>query len=734
MSSTKFFAPRIITTAIAALSIAGTAGAQQAALEEVLVTAEKREQSLQDVPISIVAFDSDTLATLGINELDDINSNIPNLTINNFNNDPVAVRMFIRGIGQNDLQLTQDPSVALYLDGVYIGTSFGAGFEGVDTERLEVLRGPQGTLYGRNATGGAVNIITKRASTEEVTFHQTFDVGNLDLFKSRTFLNVPLGDKFAFKLGYLHTERDGYVDNKGLGSDFGAEERESAVVDLRWEATDSLVFDYRFEDATIEDTGRMEQAVVQGLAFIPVTGEANGDRLDDVVSLWDSNDPSDVNIEAHTFNVAWELNDHIVLKSITSDRDMDSATSTVVLPDWSANLVPGGGPVSTGVNVITFDQFSQELQLIGSWDNWDLAAGIYYYEDEGSHDGSGARTLGLPAPEFDVTETENESIAVYSQATWTPSAMDERWHITLGVRYSEDERKAFRLNTRSAEFAATAPDGAYYDNDFTNTNPSLTVAFDIDDNSNVYAKAVSGYKSGGTSTRSASATLFQQGFDEEDVISYELGYKSEFFDRRARFNSAVFYMDMDGLQTSIQTGGTPGERDFLPIDGNTIQGVEFDLTVAITDDLTGLISYGYLDTELGEDSIETTVGTFYLIDVYAYAPENSLRLSLDYSRSVGNGEVGAHLGYSYQDDSASSVNAADGAPNTSRNLVDANLTWGDIKLGDMPGSLRVMLWGKNLTDDEYYLLNTSAWSFAGAAEVATFGDPRTYGLKISYDY
>ncbi len=735
---------RSMTLLAAALACSSGAIAQTATLEEVVVTAEKREQSLQEVPISILAFSQDRLETLRIDELDDLNANVPNLVVNNFNNDPVAVRMFIRGIGQNDLQITQDPSVALYLDGVYIGTSFGAGFEGVDIERLEVLRGPQGTLYGRNATGGAINIITKRASTEALTFHQTVTAGNLDLFQSRTFLNVPLGDKFAAKLGLLYTDRDGYVENDGVGEEFGTAGRQSAVVDLRWLPTDNLVFDYRYEDATIEDTGRMEQAIRAGdevdlppgvpdLSFLVTPGTVSKDREDKVTALWDS-DESDVDIEAHTLHVAWELGDNLVLKSITADREMSSGTNTVVMPDWTANLVPGGGAISTGINDIDFDQFSQELQLLGSWDNWELASGIYYYEDEGTHDSTPTQSLGLPPPEFDITETENESIAVYAQATWTPSAMDSRWHITLGARYSKDDREAFRKNTRSDEFAASAPDGAAYDNDFTNFNPSLTIAFDINDDSNVYGKVVSGYKSGGTSTRSANATLFQQGFEEEDVLSYELGYKAEFMDRRARLNTALFYMEMDGLQTSLQTGGTPGERDFLPIDDNTIQGLELDFSLALTDSLTGSISYGYLDTELGEDAIDTVAGTFFLIDVYAYAPEHSGTVSLDYNRPVRNGNIGAHLGYSYQDESESSVNAADGAPNNSRNLVDASITWSDVALGGLPGRFRASIWGKNLTDDEYYLLNTAAWGFVGANEVATFGDPRTYGLTLSYDY
>ena len=306
--------PRL-TLLAAALACSSGASAQGATLEEVVVTAEKREQSLQEVPISILAFDQDRLETLRISELDDLNASVPNLVVNNFNNDPVAVRMFIRGIGQNDLQMTQDPSVALYLDGVYIGTSFGAGFEGVDIQRLEVLRGPQGTLYGRNATGGAINIITRRASTDALTFRQTATAGNLGLLQSRTFLNVPLGDQFAAKLGLLYTDRDGYVENDGVGEEFGASGRQSAVVDLRWLPTETLALDYRYEDATIEDTGRMEQAIRAGdpvdlppgvpdLSVLVTPGTVNKNREDKVTALWDSEE-SDVDIQAHTLHVRY---------------------------------------------------------------------------------------------------------------------------------------------------------------------------------------------------------------------------------------------------------------------------------------------------------------------------------------------------------------------------------------------------------------------------------------------
>jgi len=714
------------------------------ALEEVIVTAEKREQSIQDVPISIIALNEEALEMQQIDELDDLGSAVPNLFVNNFNNDPVAVRLFIRGIGQNDLQLTQDPSVALYLDGVYIGTSFGAGFEGVDIERIEVLRGPQGTLYGRNATGGAINLITRRANTDALEFKQTFQAGNLGLFKSRTFLNVPLGDRFAAKLGYITTDRDGYVENQGVGEDFGTEERESTVIDLRYEASETLSFDYRYENAEINDTGRLEQAVVAGeeadlapgvpdLSFLVTPGTVSTDRQDKVTSLW-GNGPTDVEIEAHTLNAAWSLNDAITIRSISSWRDLDSFNITVVAPDWRANLTPTGGSISTGSSQIDFKQFSQELQLLGSWDQLELAAGLYYYEDEGSHDSQATTSLGLPPPAFDFTETENETLAVYAQATWTPEALQSRWHFTAGARYSQDDRKAFRLNTRSEEFAASAPDGAFYKNDFSNFNPSFTVAYDLSDDSNLYAKVVSGYKSGGTSTRSANAALFRSGFEEEDVVSYELGYKGDFLNNRLRLNTAVFYMDIDGLQTSLQTGGTPGERDFLPIDGNTIKGFEAEFTAALSDAWQASFNYGYTETELGESEVQTPVATFSLTDEMSYVPENSFTVALDYRQPLRNGQLHGRVGYAYKDEALTSVNTTDNVNIDDYALVDASLSWGDVQLGSLPGTFQIMLWGKNLADEEYAIISTAAWGFVGANVVSTFGDPRTYGVSLSYDY
>jgi len=619
--------------------------AEELVLEEVLVTAQKRTQSLQDVPISIVAMDQQVLEMRAIDELEDIGLDIPNFTVNTFPSDSTTIRLFIRGIGQNDAQITQDPSVALYLDGVYIGTSVAAGFEGVDVQRLEVLRGPQGTLYGRNATGGAVNIITRRASVEGIEFRQDLTAGNLDKFQSKTMFNLPLGDSVAAKVNYNYTERDGIVENEGPGEDFMNEDRKTLVADLRWLATDNVVVDYRYEKAELNDSEPFNQVLTdpalsmgQVANIIIYNDDWDPDRLDSVTTERTILS-SDQDIAAHSLWVHWEINDSLRFESISAYRDLDSFSPSDFLP--TASVIGGTAAPVLGRFETDFEQWSQELQLLGTTEHWEWVAGLYYYQDEAFQDNFFGETLG-ECCQVNTTDTENWSAAAFSQATWNPDWMDRRWRITLGGRYSHDDRQSERDNQSSVStFVGT------YDNDFTNFNPSLVVAFDVNDDMNVYGKVETGYKSGGTSQRSAREDLFEQGFDEEEIISYELGFKGEFWGGRGRYNSALFYMEIDGLQSSIQTDPvSPGGRDFLPADNNETLGAEIDMNLLLTEGLTFTFSYGYLDTELGESSLTGDSGvTEELAEDQPYAPEHSYYMALDYARPLPLGQLALSVNY-----------------------------------------------------------------------------------------
>ena len=254
------------------------------------------------------------------------------------------------------------------------------------------------------------------------------------------------------------------------------------------------------------------------------------------------------------------------------------------------------------------------------------------------------------------------------------------------------------------------------------------------------------YKSGGTSQRSTSLENFQTGFDPEELEAWELGYKGDLLNGRLRANAALFYMQYDDYQQSVQTGRNPGERDFINIEDAEITGLEVDLSLAITETLTGTLSYGHLDTSFGPDSVsyqqidDSAPGGFStvqeaLTEDLALAPEHTLTTSLDYNLAVGPGLLNANVNLQYQDKSLGGVQFPAGTLNE-RTLLAASVSLSEIALGDHTGSLRVTLWGNNLLDEEYFIGNIRQASFdsLGLMGLATFGDPRTYGVTLEYQY
>jgi iron complex outermembrane receptor protein len=726
-------------------------------LEQVIVTAEKRTQSLQDVPISIVAMDKDTLEKFNIDELEDFSAKVPNVVINEYFGIATTFRSFIRGVGAVTVEVTQDPAVALYVDGVYVGSSFGGSFESSELERVEILRGPQGTLYGRNATGGAINLISKKPELDNFAFSQTLTGGNYGKFKSNTAVNIPLGEKAAARVGYLTSERDGWVENTGFGEDYGVEDRSAVRLALRLEPTDTFTVDFSAELSTIEDTTRYSQVLsgygsaVAGTG-IPITiplapfvtadifypDPVTPDRLDKAYSVFPI-EADDNEVFGTALAMSWDLSDHSVLKSITGFRDVDATQYTQVTGTIQVVLnTPVGalGPLTMGTGGIykqEFSQFTQELQLVGdadfSFGSVNYVSGLFYYKDEGDNSDLSMSIGGPKFPGSDRTETENESVAIYGQATLSPP--DSDFHITLGARYSEDKRQAVRTNLNT-----TPPfDGTKYDKDFNNFSPSLTVAYDLSDDLNVYAKVVSGYRSGGTSTLSYQASLFQEGADEETIVSYELGMKGYFLDRRLRLNGAIFNMEYEDYQGSIQTGPQPAERDNLNIGDNTIVGAEMDLTAVLSQSMTFSFAAGYLDTEMGEDSVDPGTGAppTQLIDDLPYAPELSYSATLDYYRPImSNMALEWHINYSYQDESESGIVVGTSQINDDYGLWDASVSFSQIPLAG--GTAKVTIWGQNLADEEYVVSNIGPFAPLGASEISPFGDPRTYGVTFTYEY
>lgn len=230
------------------------------ALEDIVVTAERRASTVQETPISIEAFNSEQLQLRGIEGLADLSSHVPSMTVEPFPTHNATLRLFIRGVGTSDAQVTQDPAVGVYLDGVYIARSVGLALDIADLERIEVLRGPQGTLYGRNTTGGAINLITRRPQPGAFSMQHSVTIGQRNFYLGKSTFNVPAGDDLAFKLALLGKLRDGFIENTGEGGDFGDRREAAARFDVRWLPADWLTVDYGYDWSDLEYYNYMFQA------------------------------------------------------------------------------------------------------------------------------------------------------------------------------------------------------------------------------------------------------------------------------------------------------------------------------------------------------------------------------------------------------------------------------------------------------------------------------------------
>ncbi len=509
-------------------------------LEEVIVTAQKKAESLQDTPIALDAFGEEALEREGIGNVGDLANNVPSLTIQTFPINTTTLRIYIRGIGLIDAQITQDPPVGVYIDGAYIARSSALATEIADLQRIEVLRGPQGTLYGRNSTGGAVNLITRRPDPDGLKFKQTVTVGDRNLLTSRSMVNVPLWQGAAAKFAYLTERVDGYIENKGLGGDFGDSETEGYRFDFGWDIGDSLRLDYAYDKAEVSNTNMSYSHIRpsdpipnptgnSGVAFTNLINSgarqffdfnSSGDRPNSLFSPIDLVE-ADNDIEGHQLSLDWSYSDQLSIKYIYAQRELFDSTPTNLgtgarsdgyrldndpLFGFPVAAQPGGAavcaPACVGRSVqyagfqpdIDQEQFSHELQFTGSLlnDRLSYIAGLYYFEEEATQ---GAGQVGhlLSAPlgsdadgnntgnRIEVltqqdAEIENDALAAFAQLTWRPQLLEERLSFTLGYRHSRDSRMARQLR-RQITFLVIPGDGDNTDRDDNDTGIQLSEVF-----------------------------------------------------------------------------------------------------------------------------------------------------------------------------------------------------------------------------------------------------------------
>lgn len=712
------FAVKLTLASIAATLAVPAAAQQQAAagtLEEVIVTAQKREESIQDAPISIIALSNAMLENRGIDGLTDLHADIPGLTMTPHPNSGATVRVTVRGIGQANDQITYDPKVGIYVDGVYMARFQGLAAEVAELDRIEVLRGPQGALYGRNTTGGAINFITRAPELGQFAFKQDFTAGNRNRIQARTRVNIPIGDELAAELSFMRLREDGFVRNAGTGvSRFGDKDRRGWRAALLWQPDERFDLRYTFDRSELEDTPVWMGAVPLYPAEAP-TPRVSSPTVTGLI-------PNDISGQGHNLTATFDVGNQLTLKSITAYRELDNAT---YMPYHPGVLAPP--PFLINTVDMRQHQLTQELQLIGTTldSRLQYIAGLYYFDEGARSNDANIVPLSNLRIDRDVS-ADNLAYAVFGQATYTPPVLSGRLHLTAGARWSRDERKATKQDTTTLGSGTVipAPFGRA-DRSFTDFSPSGAISFDVTPDMTAYAKIATGYQTGGFNLTASTLARFSAGFDPEYADSYELGLKSNWLGNRLRVNMALFTTDRKDMQVSVPDPNNLSVTDLFNAGKATVNGVELDVAARPIPALNLSLAYAWLDAKF--DRITNSLGQD-LTHLYNYdqAPPHKASATAEYEwPQTGFGRPSASITYDYQSkmDASTTIGAVIG----SYGLLDARLSLADIPVAS--GKLRFSLWGRNLTDEDYY-----SFHFIYVVPTAMFGEPRSYGADVTLEF
>ncbi len=722
----------LLATAVIAASAASTSALAQ--LEEVVVTAEFREANIQDTPISMEAFDSEEITKRGIVNVKDLFNTAVGVVGYEAPTSRGTISLNIRGVGSGNPTLWQDPANALYIDGVYIGKGTGNAVDTLDLERVEILRGPQGTLYGRNSTGGAVNFITRKPG-DEVAGKLIVSGGNYGYQSVQARLDVPLSDTLAASVSFQQRERDPFFDNSNEDAEgFQGLDRTGYRVAFRFTPSDNFTADYSYAYSEIDENTGMLKAdgfypTAQTAAVSPgfpnqvsfdttfradtVAGIAAGvegfvlpnaplpqvqqfvNWANDYVAWFgdrqagfgssdgggeaDYSNRSESEVDTHTLTLTWDASESLQIKSITGYRDtvargtndidgMDNRANGGVLHDTVLstigglffNQVPfgpgqflvdaGGGQFAMALSMIDginafgstplytlidsddqYDQFSQEIQFIGEFNqNVRYVAGLYYYED--SSQSRGIRSFQFPLAFSDSVsfDLDSEAVAAFGEMTWDIGDLS----LTGGLRYTEETKDITYLHRAmpstfdrlfghlgaglaagQATFAGfdwagsyiqsgadeeLMPERSFYGSqesaDFDNLSGRFTAKYNFSDDVNAYATVSTGYRSGGFNGSTFVEGNGADAYGEETMTNMEVGFKSTLLDGRMRVNAAVFRYEYEDLQVNAVAEQNGALVSGISNAGEAVRdGIELAVTWQLADNFVANLSWAHLN-------------------------------------------------------------------------------------------------------------------------------------------
>lgn len=755
--------PVCLAVAAAVLTSATFAQAQDETrvFEEVIVTAEKRNESLQDLSQAVTALSADDLDARDLTSFVDLSAIAPGVNI--AKNEGFKTVITIRGVGNEANQnAIANPSVSYHLDGIYVASPFALQTDFLDLERIEVLRGPQGTLFGQNSTGGAINVISKAPTTDEIYGTADLTLGNYDLVRARGSVNIPLGDQAAVRASLSSNKRDGFTDNIILGQDLDDSDSFSARVRFLYEPMDNL---------RAHVTAQYFEEKVNGAAQKGILDPTRNPRK----LAQDSLSSYELESQLYSLVVEWDLPDFTV-KSLSSWQDDDIA----VLRDNDRNDLASLPPFAQLPSYFAPEEnrqktFTQEVNLISAepaFGKLDWVAGVFYLDTEvdivirelldfgfdGTFDPFTVEDILTFAPAdagfISDAQPERDSVSIYGQGTWN---FTDETRLIFGLRYTEDEVYSEVTNF----FGRSGTEILEIDSE--KVTGRLAVEHDFNDVTLGYASFTRGFKPGGSNLTFGQESEIAEIvvlpiFEEETVNAYEVGLKTDLADGRIRVNAALFYYDYENLQyqatdPEVFQGGVGN------IPESEIYGAEIEFASFITDNLIFDARMAWLETEITDDhfsldNVESDAATNALLAGGAnlFGPEiqmaraeqivnvngNELaktpgftgNFTLTYDNDLGSwGQVTSTLGYTYRGGFKHRI-----FNNPETDTVDSyGVTDLVIRLSPNDGHWRVELIGKNLTDEDG--INAR---FTDVFGVGATGDelipPRQYMVRVGMDF
>jgi iron complex outermembrane recepter protein len=721
------------------------------ALEEVIVTARKRTESLQDVPLSVTAITRE-LKQSTIRNLKDISGFAPNVSIEPITGAPGASSISIRGVSYQEIDKTFDPSIGMIIDGIYLGSSVGTFINNFDIERIEVLRGPQGTLFGKNTIGGVVNIITSEP-TMEWGGKVGLTLGSDGREDYKIVANAPLiKDKLGLKVFGSSLNSDGYITNTTINEDAGGQDFANYGLSLLATPTDALSIRFNAEHADEEtDLGAFANGndtsnliCLAGLGAIPLANpvswgpeaceEFDSGSGETKVSTNERN-LNDSEMDALSLEVNWDIGDY-TLTSITASRKTDE--------DHQSEYDGSSAEFFSQKSDQSFDQLSQELRVSGQvTDNFDFVAGLYYFNTDYSvlrssfhlNDFFAYNLLGVVPIDLDLVgynsqEQETTSYAAFFSGDWH---FTDQLTLTAGIRYTEEE-KDFTGYTDiiQPEFLGvpTEFEATELNDDWSEISPKIGLSYSHNDDIMFFGSYTEGFKSGGFFGRNQDFENTSS-YDPEYVDTFEVGAKTQWLQGRVQFNATAFYSEYDEKQEEVIITPDPSDPAYVlsvVLNASTVimQGVELELSAQVMENWLVRSSYGYNDVyyddffaDLNGDGTATDNSDLTLRN----APENTFSVGTSYFHDIGDVEMAYNLNWRWKDEVESIINNDPRGHQEAMQNLDASI---DLAYRN----LNVSVFGRNLTDE----IASRAINISTLNTFRQYQQGSNYGVEFTYNF